>query len=94
MGIGRGDVAAIIGPRSFGLIATMLGILMSGGAFLTIDPTLPAQRKRVMLREAHAKVLCLIGEPSESDRQIAADEALPVLRDDLDPASIPGSAKS
>ena len=29
MGIGRGDVVAIIGPRSFGLIGTMLGVLMS-----------------------------------------------------------------
>ena len=41
MGIGRGDVTAIIGPRSFGLIATMLGVLMSGGAFLTVDPRCP-----------------------------------------------------
>ena len=94
MGIGRGDVVAIIGPRSFGLIGTMLGVLMSGGAFLTIDPTLPAQRKRVMLREARAKVLCLIGQPGDSDRHLEADEALPVLRADLDLASLPGAARS
>ena len=95
MGIGRGDVVAIIGPRSFGLIGTMLGVLMSGGAFLTIDPKLPAQRElRVMLREARAKLACLIGQPADSDRQLAADETLPVLRADLELASLAGTARS
>ena len=88
MGIRRGDVVAIMGPRSFGLIGSMLGVLMSGGAFLTIDPTLPAQRKRVMLREARAKVLCLIGPPGDNDWHLAEDETLAVLRADLDLASL------
>ena len=94
MGIRRGDVVAIIGPRSFGLIGSMLGVLMSGGAFLTIDPTLPTQRKRVMLREARAKVLCLIGPPGANDCHLAEDETLAVLRADLDLASLAEAAQS
>ena len=93
MGIRRGDVVAIMGPRSFGLIGSMLGVLMSGGAFLTIDPTLPTQRKRVMLREARTKVLCLIGPPGANDCHLAEDETLAVLRADLDLASLPKPRK-
>jgi amino acid adenylation domain-containing protein len=91
MRIGRGDVVAIIGPRGFGLVGTMLGILMSGGAFLTIDPTLPAERKRVMLREARVKVVCLIGQPGDSDDIL---EALPVLRADSDLSLLRGPVRT
>ena len=94
MGIRRGDVVAIMGPRSFGLIGSMLGVLMSGGAFLTIDPTLPTQRKRVMLREARTKVLCLIGPPGANDCHLAEDETFAVLRADLDLASLLEAAQS
>ncbi|MEJ2379212.1 MAG: amino acid adenylation domain-containing protein, partial [Pseudolabrys sp.] len=87
IGIGRGDVVAIMGPRGFELVATMLGILMSGGAFLTIDPTLPAQRKKVMLREARVKLLCLIGSFNKEDRHLGIDGTLRVLQVDPDPAS-------
>jgi len=60
-GIGRGDVVAIIGTRSFGLVSSMLGVSISGGVFLTVDSTLPAARQRTMLREARAKAICRIG---------------------------------
>jgi amino acid adenylation domain-containing protein len=88
LGVGRGDVVAIVGTRSAGLIGAMLGVLMSGGAFLTIDPALPARRKRVMLSEARAKVVCAIGSSNEIDDCLEADDVRTVLRTDLELASL------
>jgi amino acid adenylation domain-containing protein len=56
-GIKQGDVVAITGERSFGLIAGMLGILASGGVLLTLDRNLPEQRRRLMLTTAEATIL-------------------------------------
>ena len=63
-GIGRGAVVAIAGPRSFGLVSSMLGIWSCGGAFLTVDPALPEIRRRTMLQEARVKAVCRIGKAS------------------------------
>ncbi|MHC5832356.1 MAG: AMP-binding protein, partial [Nostoc sp.] len=54
LGVERGDVVAVFGTRSFGLIASMVGVLLSGGVILTIDPKLPCDRQRLMLQEAKA----------------------------------------
>jgi amino acid adenylation domain-containing protein len=56
-GLERGDVVAVSGPRSFGLIASMLAALMSGGKLLTLDQHLPHERRQVMLRAAGATYL-------------------------------------
>src|SRR5581483_12019259 len=45
-GLARGDVVAVTGPRSAGVITAMIGALVGGGVLLTIDPELPAARKR------------------------------------------------
>ena len=45
MGIGRGDVVAVTGKRSFGLITCIVSTLLSGGVLLAIDPELPPRRK-------------------------------------------------
>jgi amino acid adenylation domain-containing protein len=60
-GLRQGEVVAIFGSRSFGLIASMMGVLMSGGVLLTIDPNLPNHRQQVMLQEAKATYLLYIG---------------------------------
>jgi len=61
-GLGRGQVAAVYGRRSIGLIAGMLGVLMSGSVLLSIDPNLPDKRKQVMYRESGARALIYIDE--------------------------------
>jgi amino acid adenylation domain-containing protein len=61
-GVKAGDVVAVCGSRSFSLIASMLGVLKSGGVLLTIDNNLPRQRKQLMLTQASAKALILIDE--------------------------------
>jgi amino acid adenylation domain-containing protein len=84
-GLARGDVVAVMGPPSFGLIASMMAVLWSGGVLLTVDQNLPSQRQRLMLTEAGARRLLYIGDwkigdewihelPSLFIRQVDADE--------------------
>src|SRR5260370_19643443 len=49
-GLDRGDVVGIVGQRSFGLIASMLRVLVSGGGLLTIDRHFPPTPQRFMLQ--------------------------------------------
>ncbi len=70
-GLSAGDVVALGGERSFGLIVGMLGVLRSGGVLLTLDASLPAERRRLMIAQARVRILLLAGpwtqEASEND---------------------------
>ena len=57
-----GTTVAVCGDRSFGLIASMLGVLMSGGVLLNIDPNLPPARQQLMLATAKANYLLVVGK--------------------------------
>ncbi|MDF5709057.1 MAG: amino acid adenylation domain-containing protein [Nostoc sp. S4] len=70
-GVQQGDVVAVFGTRSFGLIASMMSVLLSGGVLLTLDPKLPSDRHQLMLREAKAKYIIYIDTQVEEDRNIA-----------------------
>jgi amino acid adenylation domain-containing protein len=61
-GVKRGDVVAVFGQRSFGLIASMVGVFLSGGVLLTIDPKLPSQRQQIMLEESKSQYILYIGQ--------------------------------
>ncbi|MGB7293144.1 MAG: amino acid adenylation domain-containing protein, partial [Thermodesulfobacteriota bacterium] len=78
----KGDVVAIHGEKSFGLIASVIGVLLNGGVILTLDRKLPDNRKQVMLREADPKCLVLVGsnnyEHTWSDKQ----EGIKIIRVD------------
>ncbi|MEO8443557.1 MAG: amino acid adenylation domain-containing protein [Gammaproteobacteria bacterium] len=93
-GLGRGDVVALQGPRGFGLVGAMLATLLGGAAFLTLDPALPARRRRTMLAESRARLLCLIAPPengpARGDEQ-EIEPGLPILSlaDDLSPRDGP-----
>jgi len=67
-GLQRGDVVAISGPQSFGMIACMMGCLMSGGVMLTLDRNFPQYRLRTMLNQAAATYLLYVGEQRREDR--------------------------
>ena len=69
-GVKRGEVVAVFGPRSFGLIASMMGILLSGGVLLTIEPKLPSQRQQVMLQESKAKYVLCIGDEQPEQKEL------------------------
>ena len=66
-GLQRGDTVAIYGSRSFGLIASMIGVLLSGGVLLLIERNLPNQRKQLMLQEGKAKKLLYVGNRQPED---------------------------
>ncbi len=57
-----GDPVAVSGDRSFGLIASMLGVLISGGVLVNIHPQLPAARQQLIISTAKAKYLLAAGE--------------------------------
>lgn len=82
-GIQKGDVIGISGDRSFGLVVAILGLLMAGGVMVTIDPTLPRLRRRMMLETAKARALMLIGTPGYDVRRESRQSGLPIYR--LDP---------
>ena len=46
-GLSKEDVVAVQGKRSFGLISSMIGVLMAGGVLLTIDPNLSLESKQL-----------------------------------------------
>jgi amino acid adenylation domain-containing protein len=66
-GLVPGEVVAVHGKPSFGLIAAMIATLLSGGVLLPLDPNLPMQRKQRMLMEAKAKRLLYVGSMEPDD---------------------------
>ncbi len=69
-GVKRGEVVAVFASRSFGLIASMMGVLLSGGVLLTIDPKLPVHRQQIMLEETKAKYLLCIGDERSEHKEL------------------------
>ncbi|EDX72591.1 AMP-binding enzyme domain protein [Coleofasciculus chthonoplastes PCC 7420] len=61
-GVQPGDVVALWGEASVGLIAAMVGVFLSGGVLLIIDSTLPEARMQVMVKESGAKYLLNLGD--------------------------------
>ena len=61
LGCRPGEVAAVTGEKSFGLVASLLGVFMAGGVALSLDPLLPERRARDMLKIAGARWLLAAG---------------------------------
>ncbi|WP_240199100.1 MULTISPECIES: non-ribosomal peptide synthase/polyketide synthase, partial [unclassified Gordonia (in: high G+C Gram-positive bacteria)] len=55
-GVGPDDIVAIALPRSADAMISIWAIAMAGGAYLPIDPKLPADRIAHMVRDSGAKV--------------------------------------
>jgi amino acid adenylation domain-containing protein/non-ribosomal peptide synthase protein (TIGR01720 family) len=56
-GVERNSVVGLIANHSIEAIIGILAILMSGGAFLCIDPKYPLKRKQFMLRDSQVSLL-------------------------------------
>ncbi|HSP77463.1 MAG TPA: condensation domain-containing protein, partial [Myxococcaceae bacterium] len=65
-GLEAHGVVAVTGPRSFGLIAAMSAVLAARGVLLTLDPRLPGERQRLMLRRAGARYLLHVSSEGET----------------------------
>ncbi len=61
-GLGPGGVAALCVERSPEMIAAMLAVLQAGGAYLPLDPALPARRLEHLLDDAKADLVLTSGE--------------------------------
>lgn len=57
MGVGPDSVVAVAVPRSDDLIVVLLAVLKSGGAYLPLDPTYPADRLTYMIDDAKPALL-------------------------------------
>lgn len=67
LGVKADEVVAVCFEKSMWTIVSMLSILKAGGAFLLLDPSLPAERLGMMCRKVH------------STRALASASCLPVL---------------
>ncbi|NDC77874.1 MAG: amino acid adenylation domain-containing protein, partial [Chitinophagia bacterium] len=81
-GMGRDRVAAIHAGRTPDLLAAILGVAEAGGAFLLLEPGMPAARSLSMLRQADVQTV-LTGDgvpeiPAFSDKTISIRSVLEV----------------
>ena len=60
-GAKQGEVIAVSGHRSFGLIVSVLAALRAGGVILPVDRNLPAGRREMLFREAPASIILSVG---------------------------------
>lgn len=89
LGVQPGDTVAVLGPRSFGLIAAIVAVMQSGAVLLLIDRTHPENRRRQLLAEGRARQLLAVCEDGGSGpdldnvagppaTRIAAADAAPI----------------
>ncbi len=81
LGIGPESLVGICAERSLDMMVGLLGILKSGGAYVPIDPTYPAERIAYMLSDSAVPVLLtqkrLLGQlPPHNARAICLDDDL------------------
>ncbi|HUG37547.1 MAG TPA: amino acid adenylation domain-containing protein, partial [Candidatus Limnocylindrales bacterium] len=61
LGVGPDVVVGVSMERSAALVETLVGILLAGGAYLPLDPTLPRARLQLMLEAARASLVLAAG---------------------------------
>jgi amino acid adenylation domain-containing protein len=57
VGVGPGSLVALFAERSANLLASLLGILKSGAAYLPLDPIYPKQRVAHILEDAQPRII-------------------------------------
>jgi amino acid adenylation domain-containing protein len=83
-GVGPGSVVGLCVERSERLVIAVLGVLLSGAAYLPADPRYPAHRLRSMLASAEAALLLVDGAQSP----LPAGRPTPVRSLADDPAGV------
>ena len=62
IGVCKEKVVGVLIPRNENIVICSMGVLKSGGAYLPMDPTYPAERLNLMLEDSGA--VALIADPS------------------------------
>jgi amino acid adenylation domain-containing protein len=57
LGVGPGDIVAVALPRGVDLVPALLGVQLSGAAYLPLDPKHPSDRLGYILRDSGARAL-------------------------------------
>ncbi|HSS52516.1 MAG TPA: amino acid adenylation domain-containing protein, partial [Thermoanaerobaculia bacterium] len=78
LGLAPETRVAVVGERSFDLVAALLGILQAGCAYLLLDPESPPERQAFLLADAGAMIL-----PAECDEDGGTFTPPPVSADQL-----------
>ena len=81
-----GDVVAVTGLASFGVVASIVAVLSSGGVLLTIDPGLPSERKRMMVREAGARRIVHVADGPDAHEDVRVFASCPIVEVDASTA--------
>ncbi|MBI1381783.1 MAG: LLM class flavin-dependent oxidoreductase [Planctomycetaceae bacterium] len=84
LGVGPGDRVGVCVERSLDLPVAVLGVLMSGGAYLPLDPAFPPERLAYMQTDGGAKALVTQARLDG----LLADVRCPVVRLDADAADL------
>ncbi|PRY45203.1 non-ribosomal peptide synthetase [Umezawaea tangerina] len=81
LGVRPGDLVGVCLPRTSRLVASILGVLKAGAAYVPIDPAYPADRVRFILDDTNAPVL--ITEDSYALSDVDARPLVDTSPDDL-----------
>lgn len=57
IGVGPGDLVAVAVPRGVDLVPALLGVQLSGAAYVPLDPEHPADRLNYIVEDSRARVL-------------------------------------
>ena len=71
-GVGQGDVVAVCMRRDINMVASLLGVMQCGAAFVPLDPAYPQSRLAFMLSDSGASVLLC----DASTREVLAESAV------------------
>ncbi len=91
---GGPPLTAVLGNRSVGIFASILGVLLRGHGYVPLNPRYPAARNREILERAACRVVVADKHSYEEARQVLAGLAKPprlVLAPDVDEAQPPRS---
>jgi len=56
-GIGKGDVVSILINRDENMVISSYGVIMSGSAYVGLDPTYPKERLKFMIEDSGSKIV-------------------------------------
>jgi amino acid adenylation domain-containing protein len=80
LGVGLESRVAVSMERSPELIAALLAILMSGAAYVPLDPSYPDERLHFMLEDAEARLLLVHGRTRRRLAGLARPDGAPAMR--------------
>jgi amino acid adenylation domain-containing protein len=78
VGVRRGDRVGVCLPKSVNSLASLLGILQAGGAYVPVDASAPPERNRTIFADCEARAI-LTDEPGAAALAGGEASAIPLL---------------